>query len=84
MPGIIYIVYLEAPYSIIDYTQETGHTGRARERITAIIIIEDKNWPAEDLKKDSCLELKMREVNSLIRATGYRYSILGRYLDNDL
>jgi hypothetical protein len=50
----------------------------------AVIIVEDKDWPAGDPAKDSCLELKTREVNSLVRAKGCRRSILGRYLDNDL
>ncbi len=82
--GITYVVHLEAPHSIIDYAQEARRAGRARERVTAVIIIEDKDWLVEDLRKDSCLELKTREVNSLIRATGCRRSILGQYLDNDL
>jgi superfamily II DNA helicase RecQ len=82
--GITHIVHLEAPYSIIDYAQEAGRAGRARERVMAIIVVEDKDWLIEDPKKDSCLELKTREVNSLIRAKGYRRSILGQSLDNDL
>jgi superfamily II DNA helicase RecQ len=84
VPGIIYVVHLEAPYSIIDYIQEAGRAGRAGERVTAMIVIEDKDWLREDPKKDSSLELKTREVNSLIRATSCRRSILGRSLDNDL
>ena len=84
MPGIIYIVYLEVPHNIIDYTQEAGYTGRAGEYIMTIIIVKDKDWPAKDSRKDNCLELKTREVNNLIRITGYRYNILGRSLDNDL
>jgi superfamily II DNA helicase RecQ len=84
VPGITYIVHLEAPYSIIDYAQEASHASRAGKRVTAVIIVEDKNWPAEDSKKDSCLELKTHKVNSLIRTKGCRRSILGRSLDNDL
>jgi len=49
-----------------------------------MIIVKDKDWPAEDSKKDSCLELKTREVNSLIWTTGYWRNILGQSLDNDL
>ncbi len=49
-----------------------------------MIIIKNKDQPVEDLRKDSYLKLKTREVNSLIRVTGYQYSILGQYLDNDL
>jgi superfamily II DNA helicase RecQ len=84
VPSIIYVVHLEAPYSIIDYAQEAKRARRARERVIAIVIVEDKDWPIEDLKKDSSLKLKTREVNSLIRTTGYRRNILGHSLDNDL
>jgi superfamily II DNA helicase RecQ len=84
VPGITHIVHLEAPYSIIDYIQEAGRAGRTGERVAAVIIIEDKDWPAEDSKKDSGLELKTREVNSLIRTKGCWCSILGCSLDNDL
>jgi superfamily II DNA helicase RecQ len=84
VPGITHVVHLEAPHSIIDYAQEAGRAGRAGERVAAVIIVEDKDWPAEDSKKDSGLELKTREVNSLIRTRGCRRSILGRSLDNDL
>jgi superfamily II DNA helicase RecQ len=82
--GITHVIHLEAPHSIIDYAQEAGRAGRAGECVQAQIIIEDKDWPARDPTKDSCLELKTREVNSLIRTTGCRRSILGRCLDNDL
>lgn len=58
MPGISYIIHLKAPYSIIDYTQEAGHTRRGGEYVVAIVVIEDKDWPEEDIIKDSCLEVK--------------------------
>jgi superfamily II DNA helicase RecQ len=41
--GITYVVYLKALYSIIDYTQEARRAGRAKERVTAIIIVKDKD-----------------------------------------
>jgi len=50
----------------------------------AMIIVKDKDWPAKDSRKNSYLELKTREINNLIRITGYRHNILGRNLDNDL
>jgi hypothetical protein len=82
--GITHVVHLEAPHSIIDYAQEARRAGRAGERVQGQMIIEDKDWPGGDPEKDSCLELKMREVNWLIRTTGCRRSVLGRCLDNDL
>ncbi|PQE18961.1 recQ family helicase protein [Rutstroemia sp. NJR-2017a BBW] len=82
--GIIHVIHLEAPRSIIDYAQEAGRAGRAGERVTTAIVVEDKDWPVEDTAKESQLELKAREVNRLIRTAGCRRSILGRHLDSDL
>jgi hypothetical protein len=43
MPGIIHVMYLEALHSIIDYTQEARRVKRARERVTVMIIVKDKD-----------------------------------------
>ncbi|KAM0188769.1 hypothetical protein ACHAPI_010378 [Fusarium lateritium] len=41
--GIIHVIHLEAPFSIIDYTQEAGQARQTREPITAKVIIKDKD-----------------------------------------
>jgi superfamily II DNA helicase RecQ len=84
VPGITHVIHLEAPYSIIDYAQEAGRAGRAGERVTAEIVVEDRDWPLEDPSSDNCLELKRREVNSLIRTQGCRRRLLGQCLDGDV
>ncbi|KFZ01674.1 hypothetical protein V500_00657 [Pseudogymnoascus sp. VKM F-4518 (FW-2643)] len=84
VPGITHVIHLEAPHSIIDYAQEAGRAGMSGERVVAMVVIEDKDWPEEVAAKDSCLELKRREVNGLILTKGCRRSILGRCLDSDL
>lgn len=84
VPGIKHVIHLEAPYSIIDYAQEAGRAGRAGERVQAEVIVEDKDWPSEDASKDGYLEVKVREVNSLVRTRGCRRRLLGQYLDSDL
>ncbi|KAH7110378.1 recQ family helicase [Dactylonectria estremocensis] len=81
--GIIHVIHLEAPASIIDYAQEAGRAGRAGERVTAQIVVKEKDWPAEDAEKDSCLDLKRREVNSLVRTHGCQRRVLGQCLDRD-
>ncbi|KAL2211177.1 P-loop containing nucleoside triphosphate hydrolase protein, partial [Sarocladium strictum] len=84
VPGIKHIIHLEAPYSIIDYAQEAGRAGRAGERVQAEVIVKDKDWPSEDASKDGYLEVKVREVNSLVRTRGCRRRLLRQYLDSDL
>jgi superfamily II DNA helicase RecQ len=41
--GITHVMHLKAPYSIIDYIQEVKRVKRARERVTAMIIVKDKD-----------------------------------------
>jgi superfamily II DNA helicase RecQ len=84
VPGITHVIHFGAPYSIIDYAQEAGRAGRAGERVEAVIVVEERDWPTEDPKREATLELKTREVNALIRTSGCRRSVLGRCLDNDL
>ena len=43
VPGIPHVIYLEAPHSLVDYDHETGCAGRSRERVTAEIIVKDKD-----------------------------------------
>ncbi|KAL2207010.1 hypothetical protein CC79DRAFT_1335237 [Sarocladium strictum] len=56
----------------------------ARERVQAEVIVEDKDWPSENASKDGYLEVKVREVNSLVRTRGCRRRLLRQYLDSDL
>lgn len=84
VPGIVHVIHLDAPYSLIDYAQEAGRAGRNGERVEAVMVVEDKDWPAKDVKQDAYLELKTREVQSLVRTEGCRRVVMGRCLDNDL
>lgn len=83
VPGITHVIHLEAPHSIIDYAQEAGRAGRAGEGVAAVIVVEEKDWPSDDVRTDGQFELKTREVNSLIRTRGCRRRVLGQCLDND-
>ncbi|PON19994.1 hypothetical protein TGAM01_v211133 [Trichoderma gamsii] len=75
--------WLRGETPIIDYAQEAGRAGRAGERVAAVIVVEEKDWPSEDLRTDGRFEMKVREVNSLIRTKGCRRRVLGQCLDND-
>jgi superfamily II DNA helicase RecQ len=74
------ISFTSKPHSIIDYAQESRRAGRVGERVIAVVVIEEKDWPEEVAARDSCLELKRREVNSFIWTKGCRHMILMRCL----
>ncbi|KAG8664903.1 uncharacterized protein FPOAC1_012880 [Fusarium poae] len=82
--GIVHVIHLEAPFSIIDYAQEAGRGGRAGEPVTAEIVVEERDWPVEDHVRDSYLDPSTREVHRLIRTQGCRRRLLGQCLDGDL
>ncbi|KAF5239309.1 hypothetical protein FANTH_10012 [Fusarium anthophilum] len=82
--GIIHVIHLEAPFSIIDYAQEAGRARRTGEPVTAEVIIKDKDWPDEDAAGEACLDISVREVRRLIRTRGCRRRLLGQCLDGDL
>jgi superfamily II DNA helicase RecQ len=39
-PGIVYIVLIAMPWSMIDYAQESGRGGRAGERVDLVVLVE--------------------------------------------
>jgi hypothetical protein len=41
--GITHVMYLEVSYSIINYVQEARRVKKVKERVTAMIIVEDKD-----------------------------------------
>lgn len=84
MAGIVLVVHVDAPYSLIDYAQEAGRAGRSGERAEAVMLVEDKDWPSADISQDVYDEMKTREVRSLVRTEACRRTIIGRCLDNDV
>ncbi len=58
-PGIVYIVHIGVPYGMIDFAQETGRSGRAREDIDSIILLEDAEF--QRLEKQDAAELTVDE-----------------------
>lgn len=43
-PRIVYIVYIEISYKMIDFTQETGRGSRAEEDVDLIILLENSQY----------------------------------------
>ncbi|KAF1934618.1 P-loop containing nucleoside triphosphate hydrolase protein, partial [Clathrospora elynae] len=39
-PGIVFILHVGMPWSMIDFAQETGRGGRAGERVDLVIVVE--------------------------------------------
>ncbi|KAK9443936.1 hypothetical protein VB005_02462 [Metarhizium brunneum] len=63
--------------------KEAGRAGRVGEETVPEIVVEEKDWPADDTATDRFVEPKGREVNSLIRTQGCRRRVLGQCLDGD-
>ncbi|KFZ12613.1 hypothetical protein V501_04123 [Pseudogymnoascus sp. VKM F-4519 (FW-2642)] len=59
-PGIVYVVHIGVPYGLIDFAQETGRGGRAREEVDLIILLEDSEY--RQLKRQEAAELTVDEL----------------------
>lgn len=40
-PGVVFVLYIDLPYGMIDFAQESGRAGRAGEDVDSIIVIEE-------------------------------------------
>lgn len=40
--GIVYILHVRMPWTIIDFAQESGRSGRVGERVDSVVLVQDR------------------------------------------
>lgn len=41
-PGVVFVLHVDLPYGMIDFAQESGRAGRAREDVDSVIMVAEK------------------------------------------
>ena len=78
-PGIMFVLHVGMPWSMIDYAQESRRGGRAGETTDSIILMEDGQVEARLAKSSG--SINVHAMGLFIQGAGYRRGIISEYLD---
>ena len=85
--GIVAVVYMEQPYGLVDFAQQTGH-GRQWEGkvVESVVVAEEDRGSRWGSRSDKAWHGDIEEENQqamarFLNSTGYRQVELGRFMD---
>jgi len=78
-PGVVYILHVGMPWSMIDYAQESGRGGRAGERVDSVILVEQGEVERTMQRKSE--DLDVQAMGTFLIGSGCRRGLMSSYLD---
>jgi superfamily II DNA helicase RecQ len=78
-PGIVFILHVGMPWSMIDYAQESGRGGRAGERVDSVILVE--HGEVERTMERMSEDLDVQAMGMFLIGSGCRRGLMSGYLD---
>jgi len=78
-PGIVFILHVGLPWSMIDYAQESGRGGRNGEVVSSIIVVEEGQ--VEQKMKQSGGNVDVLAMGLFVTSGGCRRGIMSKHLD---
>jgi hypothetical protein len=78
-PGIVFILHVGMPWSMIDFAQESGRGGRAGERVDLVIIVE--RGEVERTMQQKSEDLDVQAMGTFLIGSGCRRGLMSSYLD---
>lgn len=78
-PGIVFILHVGMPWSMIDFAQESGRGGRGGERVDSVIVVE--HGEVERRMKQKEEDLDVQAMGIFIIGGGCRRGLMSSYLD---
>ena len=83
LPGISEVIHVGLPYSLVDYSQESGRAGRRGERVRATILVSHGDYEQLRCRSKESLTVDEEALQSYITTEGCRRVVLGGYLDGE-
>jgi superfamily II DNA helicase RecQ len=78
-PGIVFILHVGMPWSMIDFAQESGRGGRAGERVDSVIVVEEGEVERTIARKGE--DLDVQAMGMFLTGSGCRRGLMSGYLD---
>lgn len=77
--GIVFILHVGMPWSMIDFAQESGRGGRGGEQVDSIVVVEEGE--VEAVMKKRSEEIDVQAMGQMLLDGGCRRELMSRYLD---
>jgi superfamily II DNA helicase RecQ len=77
--GIVFILHVGMPWSMIDFAQESGRGGRAGERVDSVLVVEQGEVERTMARKGE--DLDVQAMGIFIIGSGCRRALMSSYLD---
>ncbi|CAO2655088.1 Nn.00g101520.m01.CDS01, partial [Neocucurbitaria sp. VM-36] len=77
--GIVYILHVGMPWSMIDYAQESGRGGRGGETVDAVVLVEHGEVERRMQEKEE--DIDVQAIGLFLIGGGCRRELMSRYLD---
>jgi superfamily II DNA helicase RecQ len=78
-PGIVFVLHVDMPWSMIDFAQESGRAGRGGEVVDSVILVEEGS--VEEQIRRGQLSIDSAAVATFITTGGCRRLVQSEYLD---
>jgi superfamily II DNA helicase RecQ len=80
-PGILVVVHMGMPYSMINFTQESGRAGRGDEVVDSFVVIEER-WVEDKMAMErASMSVDEMAMGSFLTSVRCRRAVMSRYLD---
>ena len=79
VPGIVLVVHVDMPYSMIDFAQETGRAGRGGEVVDSIVVVEEGS--VERRLQQGVSGVDESAMAEFLVGRGCRRQMMSAYLD---
>lgn len=77
--GIVYILYIGMPWSIMDFAQASGRRGRGRERFKVVVVVEYRE--VEKRIEQESGDINVQAIGTFLIRSRCRQELISSYLD---
>jgi Helicase conserved C-terminal domain/Orsellinic acid/F9775 biosynthesis cluster protein D/DEAD/DEAH box helicase len=78
-PGIVFVLHVDMPWSMIDFAQESGRGGRGGEVVDSMVLVEEQS--VEERVQGGELSLDRSAMAAFVTSVGCRRRVMSQHMD---